>query len=82
MHKLVETASRSEVEKLPTQTGQVWEACKNLRKLPSTNKACIKRKVLFNYRSVNDVCKEVNEMIKEHEEQQGSNAGNNALGRI
>ena len=81
MHKLVETASRSEVEKLPTQTGQVWEACKNLRKLPSTNKACIKRKVLFNYRSVNDVCKEVNEMIKEHEEQQGSNEGSNALGR-
>ena len=29
---------------------------------------------------MNDVCKEVNEMIKEHEEQQGSNEGSNALG--
>lgn len=79
MRQLVDAASRSEVEKLPMITGQVWEACKNLRKLPSTNKACIKRKVLLNYRNVNDVCKEVNEMIKEHEENQGSSTGNSTV---
>ncbi len=76
---LVNTASKGEINNLPVVTGQVWEACKNLRKLPASNKACIKRVVLLNYRNVNDVCKEVNEIIKEHEEdkQGGGNSDNN-----
>ena len=73
---LVNTASNGENDKLPMVTGQVWEACKALRKLPASNKACIKRVVLINYKNINDVCKEVKEIIQEHEENNNQGGGN------
>jgi|EP00945_MAST-04E_sp_MAST-4E-sp1_P006021 hypothetical protein len=59
--------------------GQVGAACKQLRRIPSSNKMCVKRRVLTAFKTIKDVCEEVNALIADYDEGCGSGGGDEAM---